>query len=200
MDTYDQIVGAFAMLIQHGRGLVNKIMASPLPPLESRTLSSGLARRTLKNLDFIKNACSTEVHPVTQVLNSLLGLLVFPVSEKEKKFFERFSKVKFTEASNLADIRATLTQRLPVPSLQVAKFGNCKDLPQFFKRLRNAISHKHLEFSGSDPDSRILANVTISLKDRKNENSAFDWQVSMTAEDLEKLGRYVANEVISRGL
>ena len=74
-------------------------MASPLPPLESRTLSSSLARRTLKNLDFIKkNASSTEVHPVMQVLNSLLGLLVFPVaekekSEKEKKFFATFSEV-----------------------------------------------------------------------------------------------------------
>src|SRR5712691_10434533 len=69
-------------------------MASPLPPLESRTLSSGLARRTLKNLDFIKkNASSTEAHPVTQVVNSLLGLLVFPV-EKEKLFLATFSKVK----------------------------------------------------------------------------------------------------------
>ncbi len=61
-------------------------MASPLPQLESRTMSSGLARRTLKNLDFIKkNASSTEVHPVTQVVNSLLSLLVFPV-EKEEEF------------------------------------------------------------------------------------------------------------------
>src|SRR5713101_8137333 len=77
-------------------------MASPLPPLESRTLSSGLARRTLKNLDFIKkNASSTEAHPVTQVVNSLLGLLVFPV-EKEKLFLATFSKVKFKDPSNLS--------------------------------------------------------------------------------------------------
>jgi len=66
-------------------------MSSPLPPLESRTLSSGLARRTLKNLDFIKTASSMEVHPVTQVVNSLLGLLVFPI-EKEKLLFGIFSK------------------------------------------------------------------------------------------------------------
>src|SRR6266851_5444955 len=143
-------------------------MASPLPPLESRTLSSGLARRTSKNLDFIKkNASSTEAHPVTQVVNSLLGLLVFPV-EKEKLFLATFSKVKFKDPSNLSGIRAALIQHLPVPSVQVAKFGGCENLSRFFKRVRNAVSHKHIEFSGPgpgpgpDPDSRILVDVTVN--------------------------------------
>ncbi len=141
-------------------------MASPLPPLESRTLSSGLARRTLKNLDFIKkNASSTEAHPVKQVVNSLLGLLVFPV-EKEKLFLATFSKVKFKDPSNLSGIRAALIQHLPVPSVQVAKFGGCENLSRFFKRVRNAVSHKHIEFSGPGPgpgpDSRILADVTVN--------------------------------------
>ena len=61
----------------------------------------GSRERTLKNLYFIKkNASSTEVHPVMPVVNSLLGLLVFPVaekekSEKEKTCFATFSEVKF---------------------------------------------------------------------------------------------------------
>src|SRR5208282_4398231 len=167
-------------------------MSPPLPPLESRTLSSGLARRTLKNLDFIKkNASSTDVHPVTQVVNSLLGLLVLPVA-KEELFFETFSKVKFKDPSNLLDIRATLIHELPVPSLQVTMFGRCKDLSTFFKKIRNAVSHKHLEFSG-DPDSRILADVKVTLKDCRRKGKYcgpppdFDWEVTMTAEDLEKL-------------
>jgi hypothetical protein len=75
MNICDEIVRALAMLVQQGRELLPKAMVSPLPPLESRALSSGLAKRTLKNLDFIKNARSNEVHPVTQVVNSLLSLL-----------------------------------------------------------------------------------------------------------------------------
>lgn len=174
-------------------------MVSLLPPLNSRTLSSGLARRTLKNLDFIKkNASRTEVHPVTQVVNSLLGLLVFPV-EKEKKFLALFSKVKFNDPSNLSGIRAALIQRLPVPSVQVAKFGRCEDLSKFFTRVRNAVSHKHLEFSGPDPDSRILAEVTVTLTDGPR-GKPFDWEISVTAEDLEKLSRYIACKVIRLGL
>lgn len=179
-------------------------MESPLPPLESRKLLSGLARRTLKNLDFIKkNASSMEVHAVTQVVNSLLGLLVFPVaekekSEKEKKFFAPFRKVKFKNGSNLSNVRALLIEHLSVNSLQVAKFGNCEDLGKFFDRVRNAVSHKHLEF-GPDPDSRILADVTVTLKDCFP-GKPFDWEISMTAEDLEKLSRYIADKVIGLGL
>ena len=30
--------------------------------------------------------------------------------------------------------------------------------------------------------------------------SDFDWEVTMTAEDLEKLSRYIADEVIKQGL
>jgi len=83
-------------------------------------------------------------------------------------------------------------------------FGRCKDLSTFFKKIRNAVSHKHLEFSG-DPDSRILADVKVTLKDRPNGKRGgpppdFDWEVTMTAEDLEKLSRYVADEVIKQCL
>jgi len=75
MNICDEFVRASAMFVQQGRELLPKGMVSPLPPLESPALSSGLAKRTLKNLDFMKNARSDEVHPVTQVVNSLLSLL-----------------------------------------------------------------------------------------------------------------------------
>ncbi len=183
-------------------------MSSPLSPLESRTLSSGLAKRTLKNLEFIQQAFDRgeDVHVVTQSLNSLLGLLMLP-AQKETSLFETFSKVKFRDPLNLSDICATLSSNnCPCPSLQVAMFGRCEDLGKFFRRIRNAVSHKHLEWSG-DPDSPILADVKVTLKDRPNSKGKhrepppdFDWKVTMTAEDLEKLSRYVANKVIEQGL
>jgi hypothetical protein len=181
--------------------------SSQLPPLESRTLSSGLAKRTLRNLDFIKRATSDpNVHPVTQVVNSLLALLVFPF-EKEKTFFAAFSKEKFRDPSDLSFIRTMLAEQLLIPSLEIVKFGRCEDLGRFFERTRNAISHKHLDFSGADPDSRILGDVTVTLKDcvpRKKDTpchpSDFFWEIRMTAADLENLARYVADQVISLGL
>jgi hypothetical protein len=176
----------------------------PLPPLQSRSLSSGLAERTLRNLDFIKNAThDAAVHPVTQVVNSLLGLLVFPVG-KEQPFFNTFSGIKFHDECDLAEIRATLIEHLPVPSLQVAKFHRCPDLKEFFTKVRNAISHKHIEFSG-DPDSRVLADVVIRLKDCKPQGKdkpcgPFDWDITLSAADLENLIRHIGKKIIELGL
>lgn len=184
--------------------------SSELSLLESRNLSSGLAKRTLKNLDFIKKATrDSDVHAVTQVVNSLLALLVFPI-EKEKVFFATFSRVKFRDSSDLSLIRSMLIAEISIPSLEVAKFGKCEDLGKFFERIRNAISHKHLDFSGTDPDSRVLAEVKITLKDCVPKKQGkkhipcgspdFFWEIRMTAEDLEKLARYVADQVINQGL
>jgi hypothetical protein len=55
---------------------------SSLSTLSSRNLSSGLAGRTIRNLNFIQAAPPTvEVHVVTQVINSLLSILVFPIEK-----------------------------------------------------------------------------------------------------------------------
>ncbi len=83
--------------------------------------------------------------------------------------------------------------------LSVVKFENCANVGRFFKRVRNAIVHKNLTF-GPDPDSKVLADVTVVLRDRPREGSDFDWEISMTAEDLEKLARFVAEKVINLGL
>lgn len=179
---------------------------SSLAPLQSRTLSTGLAQRTLKNLNFIQKAHAAghaEVHVITQMMNSLLGLLVFPVKD------EFHIPLKAVSLSNPPDFQA-VRQSLPafplLPSLAVVLFGNCSDLSRFFTRLRNAISHKHLTFSG-DPDSRCLSKVTLTFKDRekwkggsKQQRDAFDWEISMNAEDLEKLIRYVGEDIINRQL
>ena len=137
------------------------------------------------------------------MMNSLLGLLVFPVKD------EFHVPLKAMSLSNPPDFQA-VRQSLPafplLPSLTVAMFENCSDLSRFFTRLRNAISHKHLTFSG-DPDSRCLTKVILTFKDRKTwkrgskqQRDAFDWEIAMNAEDLETLIRYVGEDIISRQL
>lgn len=182
-------------------------MSPTLIPLNSRNLSSGLAQRTLRNLEFIKGGSATVVHAVTQVVNSLLALLVFPV-EKEERFFGKFSGDVFptvqcshgSKHPDLVAIQDKLRKQFGLSSLAVVKFDNCANVSRFFRRLRNAIVHKHLRFGGSDPDSKLLADVKVTLGDKPRTASDFDWEIAMTAEDLEKLSRFVAQEVITLGL
>ncbi len=182
------------------------------PKLASRTMASGLAARTLRNLEYIRGSRSARVHPVTQVINSLLSVLVFAI-EKETAFFKSFSEKAFSNSSGLDAVRDELIDRYDLASIQIHKFGQCKNHRRFFKRLRNAISHKNLEFS-DDPDSKVLADVVITFRDRpatriecefidcprqefQVETADFDWEISMNAEDLEKLVRFIGNELIS---
>jgi hypothetical protein len=174
-------------------------MPSLLAPLQSRTISTGLAQRTLKNLNFIQHAYATgqsDVHVITQMLNSLLGLLVFPITDD---FHVPLKAVNLTDPPDFRALRQSLPEFPELPSLTVTLFGKCPNLSRFFTRLRNAISHKHLTFSG-DPDSRSLMDVMLTFKDRKNETEPFDWEISMTASDLERLIRYVGEDIINRQL
>jgi hypothetical protein len=134
------------------------------------------------------------------VVNSLLALLVFP-ARKEKKFLAALPHVAFPNTSDCPAVEAFVKQHLPLPSLKVTMFNNCEDLPGFFRRLSNAISHKHLLFSGADPDSKVLSEITVTLQGKPmNANANFNWEISMTAADLEALSRYVAGVVINLGL
>ncbi len=177
---------------------------SGLIPLKSRIVSTGLAQRTLKNLNFIKGAYAkgeTEVHVVTQILNSLLGLLVFPV-EKEREFREPLKLVTLSNPPDFRFVRQVLPTFPLLPSLTVVTFGDCRNLSKFFTRLRNSVSHKNFTFSG-DPDSRCLSTVVLTFKDRKfdrKKDAPFDWEVTINVEDLEKLIRYIGEDIIQRQL
>jgi len=183
---------------RHRRRDKLKGMSSPhpqLPALASRTLTSGLAARTLINLNFIKQSPTDAVHPVTQVVNSLLSLLVFPV-EKEQAFFEPFAAIKLSSSS----VQTTLAaNNISLNTLQIIQFGSCKNLRRFFVRLRNAITHKRLEFNG-DVDSKDLEKVTITLKDRPSKKASDDWHIQMNVADLNSLACFVAQKIIQQEL
>lgn len=167
-------------------------------PLESRSLSTGLAQRTIKNLDFIQEAhdCGEDVHIVMQMLNSMLGLLVFPVA-KEDEFFKSFHSIKLSAQPDFAAVSNEITGFPPMPSLTISMFGNCPDLCRFFQRLRNAVSHRRLGFSGESHD---LDAVIITFGDAPDRAKPVDWEISLSANDLGRLCRFVANEVIRRHL
>jgi hypothetical protein len=163
--------------------------------LKSRSLSAGLAQRTIKNLQFIQWAHENEddVHIVTQVVNSVLCLLVFPI-QKEAGYFQSFSFVSLTDPPDFLAVRKVLPDFPPLPSLQVRQFNNCKNVRRFFKRVRNAISHRRIDFSSESHDLNV---VMISLAD-VNDHLDIEWDISISAQDLLHLCRYIADEIIRR--
>lgn len=165
--------------------------------LESRSLSSGLAQRTIKNLRFLQEAHrgGADVHMVTQLVNSLLALLVFPV-EKEKAFFELFAAVPLDNPPDFRAVRKLLPGFPLLPSLRVFRFERSADVKKLFRRLRNSIAHRRLEFSS---DSRDLEDVYIEFTDLLPA-SAPDWHIALTASDVLALCLYIADEIIEHAL
>ncbi len=137
-------------------------------PFASRNDALGFAARTRKNLEHIERAYEggTDVHVVTQLANSLLGLIVFP---REKNFD---SHVKTLELKDLAG------QGWPPWHLSKGESGTLGDLVY---HLRNAVAHGHVRFSSDDRDP---AQVAIEVEDYKPNAQAPYWCARITADDL----------------
>jgi hypothetical protein len=105
----------------------------------SRGDALGFAQRTKKNLAFIEEAARghKDVHVVTQVVNSLLGLVVFPW---ERGFADRLERLPVAELT-----------RQDWPKWRVTK-GESPQLGDVLCHLRNGIAHGHLAY-----DSNSLA-------------------------------------------
>ena len=118
-------------------------------PYASRNEPLEFAKRTWKNLRHIETAKETgaDVHEVTQLACSLLGLIVFPW---EKDLVKKVSALKLEN----------LTQN-GWPRWEVC-LGNCETLGQLIKHLRNAVAHGRMVFSS---DSTNLRDVTFTVED-----------------------------------
>jgi hypothetical protein len=167
--------------------------------LESRSLSTGMAQRTIKNFQFMKQAHERgqDVHIVTQVVNSVLSLLIFPI-QKEDAFCELFSHVPLSNPPDFRTVRTALPDFPSLPSLRVRQFKNCKNVRRFLKRIRNAVSHRRIDFSSESHD---LDKVMIRLSDVATaKDPSIEWDISISAQDLLSLCRYIADEIIRRVL
>lgn len=127
-------------------------------------------QRTKDNLEYIERAHtlepSAQVYEVTQLINSLLGLIVFP---KEQYFHH---------------IPATPLQELVAKGWRVpnvsGNFDQVKNLRQLMQYLRNAIAHSNVEFIS---DGYQLTGIRLWNCNRGAKN----WQVEMDIRDLREL-------------
>lgn len=136
-----------------------------------RNTIEGFAWRVRKNLIFMLEAQARgeDLHIVTHLANSLLGLIVFPYEQ-----FKRARRIDFRSVK-LADLTAT---GWPGWSFQV---GGSDDLDDLLRHLRNALSHRRVRFSS---DSRELAGVDITFWDRRNPDGPDDWSTSIRGDEL----------------
>jgi hypothetical protein len=127
------------------------------------------ASRARKNLDFIVAHAETggDVHPVTQAVSALLGIVVFPW---EISAFDHMKKEKLP----------ILTTR-GWPKWNMAGTRRVIDLKELIHLLRNSISHGSIEF---DSDSKDPAQVTISFANIPDGAEEADWVGTIKADQL----------------
>ena len=136
----------------------------------SRNDAIGLAQRSRKNLIYIKNAIDNgeDVHAVTQLVTSLLGLVVLPW---ERDLVKSVRKVR---------LEALHEKGWPDWSVTL---GETETLGCLIRHLRNAAAHGRFHFSS---ESRKLSEVLLVVEDAKSRRCAPYWRAEIGGEDLYK--------------
>lgn len=143
------------------------------------------ALRTRKNLEALEKYQSegAEVFEATQLINSMLGLLIFP----QQKYVSSIPK---------ASIEDLQRDGWVVPKVR-GSFRQVSDLNQLIRYLRNAIAHFNVEFIGDGQNQIALLklwNMTPVYKNgkkqRKPDGSIIEkknWEAELSLDDLRKI-------------
>lgn len=144
------------------------------------------AKRTLANLMFIEaHKQQPNVYEVTQMINSLLGLLVFPKEEFWNNIKrEPLANIPYTTRINIR--QDTYTDR-------------CTDLRTLVRHIRNSISHFGIEFVA---DRNYISRIEMSdeLIDRKNGKVIAQWTAEMSVFDLRDFAVWFIEGIIDSTL
>ena len=135
----------------------------------SRNGAAHFAVLTRKNLEYMERARTNskeDVHIVTQIVSSLIGLVVFPV---ERGFLKTVRKEKLMSLVNQGWPKWNETK------------GRSKNLAELLRHLRNAIAHGHLVFCSDDPDPQM---VNIVFEDWKDGAVEPYWRADIFASQL----------------
>ena len=144
------------------------------------------ACRTLKNLEYIEKAkqlnADEGVHPITQLGNSLLGLVVFPMA---RLVDERFKEILLSDlwGNGWPKIHITLDvdNQTSTHRRRRKPWQPTATLHDVVRHLRNAAAHGRVTFSS---DSQRLEEVKITIEDRPQDGGPVNWRAYMTGEEL----------------
>lgn len=145
--------------------------------MEYQNLIEDFARRTRDNLRHLHalKASGADVFEVTALVNSMLGLLVFP----QQHYVDSIPETPIEELSR---------QGWPIP-LVVGNSPQVSDLRQLVRHLRNAISHFNVEFF-SDGSDQIAGLIVWNVEPRSNRTT---WKARLSVSDLDAIAhRFIA--------
>lgn len=139
-----------------------------------QTIVQQFAERTMKHLEFIeshKQTQKTDINEVTQLVNSLLGLIVFP----KERFSNRLPKTPLADLINEGWPNLNFTLDLT----------NCKTLPHLIEHLRHGVSHSNIRFLGNEQNG--IVGIVLWNCDPKTKKKL--WEVRMSTGDLREFVR-----------
>ena len=140
--------------------------------MEYKDVIRDFAIRTKKNLEFIEKHSSIDsrnpqVYEITQLINSLLGLIVFPREE----YMSRIPKIPLPEL---------VKQGWAVPKV-TGNYIQAKNLRDLIYKLRHAVSHFNLEFISNSKGQ--ISGVKVWNCDMKNNHEKI-WEAELEIQEL----------------
>jgi hypothetical protein len=189
------LMAGYALIRPPGYDWVGLLAMETIMHIDRNTIE-GFAERTRKNLRFIVGAYDEgqDVHTVTQLINSLLGLIVYPY---EFYGFERFDKLPLSEVYpgqcpwDYSPIDGVVARRFAPP----ASFG------ALLRHVRNGIAHRNIRFGST---SRDLRDVDVVLwdsrpkRDKSGKPVGYQpphWCAKINAVDLEQFTEMLASMI-----
>lgn len=131
----------------------------------------GFSSRVKKNLEYIaeQRAQGADVHEVTQLVTSLLGLIIYPYENYKNSGILNFKSIQ------LADL-----EQNGWPQWQFEPMYKPRTLRQLLRVLRNALAHRRIEFSS---DSRTLQEVDVLVYDEDEDGDMY-WACEINGAQL----------------
>jgi len=142
---------------------------------------SDFAQRTKKNLEVIEqlHKDGKEAYETTQLVNSCLGLLVFP----RERFIDRIPEIPMEQL---------IEDGWPEPKV-LGEFEQVANLKELIRYLRHAIAHFNIQFIGdSENQIRRLRVWNINPKSGKK-----TWQSELSVDDLKKISKKFSGMLIN---
>jgi hypothetical protein len=139
-------------------------------------LISDFASRTLKNLDFVQRQVregNTDLFEVTQLWNSLLGLIVLPLETDKGRI----------PATPMAELESQGWPRL------TKNTHDHESLHSLVKHLRNAVAHANVRFIARSRSDRQIKSVELW---NEHPPGNVRWNGRATVEELDRFVRFIA--------
>ncbi|GAA1368384.1 HEPN family nuclease [Peribacillus frigoritolerans] len=139
--------------------------------------------RTLSILDEL--GTGIEKYEVTLLINLCIGLITLPneYSKRNNSTFSKFLMDKYN-GIRVQDVLSTIEAGKGVIKIETTIYKNILNVPyvDYLRKLRNAISHGRVEFSGEE---NIISSITLSDKDNS--------YITLEVEELKMISRNIAN-------